>query len=200
MEWTLRLKGKKMGGIKLTDLNGRGPFVYKVNHMHMHASSEHRIGGRQHDLELHIVHELVKGPEGEELGDYKESLAVVAFLFKIAPYSHHFIKKLRPHDFGHIKEINFADLLPTPREASSNELLEKEEPGFYHYKGSLTSPPCADVVSWIVHTEVLPVKEAHLASLRAVWQKHLDGHDNYRDCQPLCGREVVKNLTHHHQH
>lgn len=36
------------------------------------------------------------------------------------------------------------------------------EPGFYHYKGSLTSPPCADIVNWIVHSEVLPIKEAHL--------------------------------------
>ena len=73
------------------------------------------------------------------------------------------------------------------------EPLQREaEPGFYHYKGSLTSPPCADIVNWIVHTEVLPIKEAHLQSLRAVWLKHLEGHDNYRDCQPLCGREVVR--------
>ncbi len=132
----------------------------------MHAASEHRINGHQHDLEIHIVHELVKGPLDEEPGSYKESLAVVAFLFKIAPHSHPFIKKLRPHDFGHIQEINFADMLPAPRQGSHHELLEKEQPGFYHYKGSLTSPPCADVVNWIVHTEILPIKEAHLASLR----------------------------------
>jgi len=98
LEWTMRLKGKNMGGIKFTDLNGQGPFVYKVNHMHMHAPSEHRLGGRQHDLEVHIVHELVKSP----VEDYKDTLAVVAFLFKVGRTSHPFIKKLRPHDFGHI--------------------------------------------------------------------------------------------------
>lgn len=98
LEWTLRLKGKNMGGIKLWDLNGDGPFTYKVNHMHMHGPSEHRLGGRQHDLEIHIVHELVKS----SVEGYKDTLAVVAFLFKLAPSSHPFIKKLRPHDFGHI--------------------------------------------------------------------------------------------------
>ena len=47
IEWTLRLKskGQKMGGIRLTDLNGRGPYVYKVHHMHMHGPSEHRLEG-----------------------------------------------------------------------------------------------------------------------------------------------------------
>lgn len=51
-----------MGSIHLTDLNGKGPYVYKVNHMHMHGPSEHRLDGIQYDLEMHIVHELVKGP------------------------------------------------------------------------------------------------------------------------------------------
>ena len=57
--WTLRLKGDKMGGITLTDLNGKGPFIYDVDHMHMHGPSEHRFEGVQHDLEIHIVHALV---------------------------------------------------------------------------------------------------------------------------------------------
>lgn len=112
LEWTLRLKGSQMGGIKLTDLNGRGPFSYKVNHMHMHGPSEHRFEHTQYDLEIHIVHELVKGPLHESVSNYKETLAVVAFLFKIDKESHPFIKKLRPQDFGHIEKISFNELLP----------------------------------------------------------------------------------------
>jgi len=45
LEWTLRLKGKNMGCIKLFDLDGTGPWTYKVNHMHMHGPSEHRFDG-----------------------------------------------------------------------------------------------------------------------------------------------------------
>ena len=80
-----------MGGIKITDLEGKGPYVYKVNHMHMHGPSEHRLEGVQNDLELHIVHELVNGPSELGHADYKEKLAVVSFLFKIEAVSHPFI-------------------------------------------------------------------------------------------------------------
>ena len=58
-----------MGKIELTDLNGMGPFVYKVNNIHFHARSEHKIKGHHADLEMHIVHELVDGPE-ELKGSY----------------------------------------------------------------------------------------------------------------------------------
>ncbi len=204
LEWTLRLKGKNMGGIRLTDLNGRGPFSYKVNHMHMHGPSEHRFEGEQVDLELHIVHELVKGPLDEPISNYKESLCVVAFLFKIDKVSHPFIKKMRPHDFGHIDSISFSDLLPVADHHEDNSCYSRlievgtQEPSFYHYKGSLTNPPCADVVNWVIHSEVLPIKEAHLNSLKNVWLKNLEGHGNFRDCQPLCGRKVARNVPYHH--
>lgn len=115
---------------------------------------------------------------GEPMSAYKESLCVVSFLFKLGKLSHPFIKKLRPHDFGHIDNISFADLLPKPpsfeelsNHSSHHDLIDNivTEPTFYHYKGSLTNPPCADVVNWVVHTEVLPIRQAHLDSLKAVW-------------------------------
>ncbi len=56
--WTVRLMGADMGGLEMKDLNGEGPFFYKVNHMHFHAPSEHKFDGIHHDLEMHIVHEI----------------------------------------------------------------------------------------------------------------------------------------------
>jgi len=87
--WTVRLGGADFGTIEMTDLNGEGPFVYKVNHLHMHGPGEHKIDDRQYDLEIHIVHELVGGPEGWE--DYYDKLAVSAIFFEVAPKSHPFI-------------------------------------------------------------------------------------------------------------
>ena len=56
----------------------------------------------------------------------------------------------------------------------------KQNP-FFHYKGSLTNPPCADVVSWIVHKEVLPISKEHLDAFKSVWYKNL-GYGNFREC------------------
>jgi carbonic anhydrase len=63
VKYSVALSGIEMGMIELTDLNGMGPFVYKVNNIHFHTRSEHLIKGHHADLEMHIVHELVDGPE-----------------------------------------------------------------------------------------------------------------------------------------
>ena len=158
--------------------------------MHMHGPSEHRLDGNQYDLEVHIVHELVDGPGNFK--EYKDTLAVVGFMFKVDSYSHPFIEKLRPMDFGAISQISFNELFTTLGDES-----EPNEKRFYHYKGSLTNPPCADVVNWILHKQVLPITEEHLNAFKSVWMKNL-GHGNYRECQPLCGRRVVRNFEHVH--
>ncbi len=190
--WTVRLQGGDLGGIEVTDLNGQGPYKYKVNHMHMHGPAEHRIDDKQYDLEIHIVHELVDGPNFHE---YKESLAVIGFFFKVEDQSHPFIEKLRPLDFGHIDKISFNELFQTLNEGAAPQQVQLEDNSkrFYHYKGSLTNPPCADVVNWILYKQVLPITQEHLDAFKNVWMTNL-GHGNYRDCQPLCDRRIVRNF------
>jgi carbonic anhydrase len=158
-----------MGHIEMTDLNGNGPYIYTANHLHMHGPSEHKFNGRQYDLEFHIVHELTGGPG--DWKSYKDTLAVVGVLFKVDKVSHPFIEKLNPIDFQPIEKINFAELLgcldymydytkehltEDQRLAEAQKDLSKN--AFYHYKGSLTNPPCADVVNWNVYKRVLPIK------------------------------------------
>lgn len=150
----------------------------------MHAPAEHKIDGKHYDLEMHIVHELVDGPNYET---YKEQLAVVGIIFQLAEESHPFIKKLNAKDLGHIESINFLELFDTLK-------TENGMAGFYHYKGSLTTPPCTDIVNWNLYSEVLPISEGHLHLLHNQWHDNLGGHCNFRECQPLYGRRVVRNF------
>lgn len=197
IRWTVRLSGGDFGGIEVTDLNGRGPYQYRVNHMHMHGPAEHRIEGVQYDLEIHIVHELVGGPAEEDLKEYNENLAVIGIFFEKAERSHPFIERMRPLDFGPIENINFNELFGTlAAEEIGLPQLQGDERQFYHYKGSLTNPPCADVVNWILYKRVLPISHAHLEAFRNVWFPNLGGHGNFRECQPLCGRKIVRNFEH----
>jgi len=104
---------------------------------------------------MHIVHELIDGPDK---ANYKEQLAVIGILFKIEEESHPFVERLRCEDFGNIENIHFAELFgdlkmkPHTKEYCTNAHC------FYHYKGSLTTPPCTDVVNWFVYKDVLPIK------------------------------------------
>jgi carbonic anhydrase len=100
-------------------------------------------------------------------------------------------------DFGNIEDINFYELFETldpslPKvRGIKQKLSDKREKivkapehfinPFYHYKGSLTNPPCADVVNWIVHKKVLPIKKEHLEAFKSVWLPNL-GHPNFREC------------------
>ena len=156
-----------MGRIELTDLNGNGPYMYKVDHLHMHGPSEHKINGQQFDLEMHIVH-VIEGGVGN-WQKYKDTLAVVGFMFKVADHSHPFVEKLNVFDFDIIDKINFAELLGFKDDYSYQKhgvseeqyLMDQQKKysnsHFYHYKGSLTNPPCSDVVNWNVFKEVLPI-------------------------------------------
>ena len=124
-------------------------------------------------------------------------------MFKIDTVSHPFIENLRPMDFGPINKLSFNELFQPQLNISTNSAASQfnesasNEKRFYHYKGSLTNPPCADVVNWILHKEVLPITEEHLKAFKNVWMTNL-GYGNFRECQPLCGRRIVRNFEHVH--
>ena len=87
------------------------------------------------------------GPSNSDWRNYKEKLAVVGILFRVGETSHPFIEKIRPYDFGEIETLKLSELFCS----------QSDQESYYHYKGSLTNPPCADVVNWILHKEVLTI-------------------------------------------
>ncbi len=70
-----------------------------------------------------------------------------------------------------------------------------EIPEFYHYKGSLTTPHCNEVVSWFVYKYPLDVSPNVLKILEDKWianQSFSNGLGNARPVQPLNGRAVYE--------
>ncbi|KAJ8306081.1 hypothetical protein KUTeg_016626 [Tegillarca granosa] len=63
---------------------------------------------------------------------------------------------------------------------------------YYRYKGSLTTPPCYESVTWTVFEDTIKISSAQLAKFRMVYQDA--GNTvidmNYRPIQPLNGRDV----------
>lgn len=133
------------------------------------------------------------------MDNYKEQFGVVGILFKLDKESHPFVKKLNIQSMGSIEKLNLIEAFDSTEKKvraidSDEEEKDDNQYGFYHYKGSLTTPPCSDIVNWFVYRKVLPISESDLEQLRQQWHCKL-GHHNYRECQPLYGRRVVKNFV-----
>lgn len=134
--------------------------VYKLVQFHFHGKSEEQIDGKQYDSVAHMVHKSAFG-----------SLLVVAVLFEEGKTSQPMIQKTL-NSVGKTITINPADLLP------------KNTNSYYHFMGSLTTPPCSENVKWYVMKEVQSASKEQLAALRKFY------NHNYRPVQPLNGRVV----------
>lgn len=139
---------------------------YKLLQFHFHAHSEHAINGNYYPLEVHFVHK-------HSDTDY----AVIGMMFAEGAENKLFKKYL--------------DKFPTTKggEYESKEMIEllallPENKNYYRYNGSLTTPPCSEIVNWCVLTS--PVE----ASKQQIEQFSKILNNNFRPLQALNNRKV----------
>jgi carbonic anhydrase len=139
---------------------------YALLQFHFHTSSEHTVDGTQYPMEAHLVHRNSAG-----------ALAVIGIFFEEGS-ENAFLK-------------NFSDHLPAAAEDhfSSEDVVNVESllpsnAHYYTYTGSLTTPPCSEIVTWLV------MKAPVEASALQISAMHSIVHDNYRPVQPLNGRTI----------
>lgn len=82
-------------------------------------------------------------------------------MFKVSEESHPFFDKLRVTDWEEIEELSLTELFENRDEEGDLKPLH-----FYHYQGSLTTPPLIETVNWFVYKEVLPISDVHLKLLQ----------------------------------
>ncbi|KAI9584682.1 hypothetical protein GQX74_006577 [Glossina fuscipes] len=151
---------------------GERPFItggiledtYVVEQTHFHwgsatrKGSEHMLNGHRYDMEMHIVHHNGKYANVNTARNFENGIAVIAVLFKIV--------KMR--DIGYagldviyknLKGVQLANTSVTAGEIISlgSLLGSVDRNDFYTYRGSLTTPPCSEAVTWIVFANILPI-------------------------------------------
>ena len=122
------------------DLDGQH---YRLVQFHFHAESEHQIEGQNAPMEVHFVHAAEDG-----------SLAVVGVMVEVggAMPALSGIWAIDPdlHGSGGVAAaLRLRDFLPT-------------DPAAFRYAGSLTTPPCSEIVSWTVYAHAVTATQAQI--------------------------------------
>jgi len=143
-----------------------GDARYELVQFHFHTPSEHTVDGSLLDGEVHLVHATPDGAFAVigvflEEGDRNPALHDVVRTAATLPSE--------PIDIGAVFD-------PT--------LLLPDDPAYYRYDGSLTTPPGTEGVLWTVFRSPVPASAEQLGVLREVL------HHNVRPVQPINERQV----------
>jgi len=130
-------------------------------------------------MEMHIVNILKDSNAGNS-----PQYLVVAFLFKMGKENQllkeflNMIPEEEHHSTIPVGKVNFGDLFSM----ISNKVMTG---GYYSYKGSLTTPPYSESVTWIVNKYVLEASPEQIFTI-----EKLEGA-NARHVQALHTRKIL---------
>lgn len=151
--------------------------LYDFKQFHFHTPSEHLIDGVTYPMELHMVHTL------KQEGDQGPVYLVVGLLFKEGktnPFLDKFLNAI-PDSTGATNHLSneYIDM---------NELLAQAGAlHYYHYDGSLTTPPYTETVTWLLVRHIFEASPEQIEKLN-----RLEGN-NARHFQELHNRKVDDN-------
>jgi carbonic anhydrase len=152
--------------------------AFHFKQCHFHTPSEHLIDGITYPMEMHIVN-CMPTPNKTDTPQY----LVIGVLFKegkenkfIEEFIHAIPQKDQkiPVKAGSVKLVDLFGNIP--REIHGN---------YYHYRGSLTTPPYTETVRWYISKHIF---EATREQIEAI--KKIEGN-NARQVQALYGRHVT---------
>lgn len=141
---------------------------FELKQFHLHSPSEHTLNGENFPIELHFVHKAQDG-----------RLAVIAVFFKEGTANAAFqailddVQANEASDVASGLSLNVAELLPANK-------------SYYHYLGSLTTPPLTENVEWYVMANPVEVSAEQIAAFNEYYE------GNNREVQPLGERSVLK--------
>jgi carbonic anhydrase len=146
-----------------------GQETYNLLQFHFHAPSEHAVNGKRFAMEVHFVHAAADG-----------RLAVVGVFMQPGPKNAAFaaIMQAAPHTEGERtlgEPIDPRQFLPASK-------------ALFRYQGSLTTPPCSEVVDWNVLEQPIDVADADIKAFQAIFPM------NARPLQPLNRRFLLRGV------
>ena len=130
-----------------------GDKTYALVQFHFHAPSEHTIDGEHFPMEMHFVHQ---GNDG--------GLAVVGVLLEEGAANPGIVPL-----WAQLPEGPGTETMVRIPAGFAEHIFPDVGTGFYHYDGSLTTPPCSEGVKWYVRKTPTQLSKDQIAAFTAVY-------------------------------
>nr|CAD7585914.1 unnamed protein product [Timema genevievae] len=174
----------------------KGNYIFAQLHFHWGANdsigSEDTINNHTFPLELHLVFFKQDYVSFNHALDFKDGLTVLAVFFEVYGddndiYSEivsHLPRVVNPGTNARLKRpVNLDSLLPSIRHL------------YFTYEGSLTTPPCSEVVTWIDFKQPILLSARQVNAFRKLRSEEGTLTQNFRPVQPLSGRLIHFNVA-----
>jgi len=154
--------------------------VYSMIQFHWHTLSEDTLDFQPFAMQMHMVHLASDN-----------SIAVVGVLIDVdGPWfqQNSFLNEIFEVGFDSTRMVSG----PTP--VNPYSALLKKHGEFWHYPGSLTTPPCSQGLDFFISKTPVSVSGSHVTNFMN-YLKERGGNSygqNHRPIQPLAGREITE--------
>ena len=142
--------------------------TYHLLQFHFHLPSEHTLDGAAAAMEIHFVHQDANSG----------NLAVIGVMLNEGAHNDAYAAVFDnlPAEVG--------EPMPAGDDIALDALLP-ESRAFYTYQGSLTTPPCSEIVRWLVLDAPLQLSTEQIAAFAAIHA------GNARPTLPLGARDLL---------
>lgn len=141
--------------------------TYKLLQFHTHTHSEHTLNGTAAPMEIHFVHKNETTGKLAVIGVFVEEGAENEVLKHLVEH----LPATKDATYEAADTYNALDFFPSDN-------------SYFTYAGSLTTPPCSEIVTWIVMEHHIEASTAQIHDFEAL------EHENARPVQPLEGRTI----------
>jgi carbonic anhydrase len=178
----LTLDPKLAGSISVTIENVL--LKYNLKDIHFHLPSEHTIKGKGYDMEMHMVHQMdqdvynANKNTNPNFNAKRHTYLVIGVFFDSTTNAEN----------AELKNLN-ADTLSDITNFNINNLVTQKQ-NFYYYRGGLTTPPCSELVYFMIFKNPQTFSKTQMESFKKHYEHHHYKHGDARKVQPVKKRKV----------
>ena len=121
--------------------------IYELLQFHFHTPSEHLVSGQAFAMEAHFVH------QSKATGE----LVVLAVLMSEGEMNQALDTVWQKIPFQSDRSQEASDIF-----INALNLLPENSDRYYRYQGSLTTPPCSEIVTWLILKQPVEVSKLQI--------------------------------------